>query len=548
MKYSSSLLSCKSSSSADYRHHQSPSLDKESSSYGFVVLCYILFGALHELAHYCVAKFAFNIQSPQDDVTTTKDLLFSALLERNIQLNIEKDSLSLESQMIRHTGWIFSLLLLLFVRRKGSNSDSTVRYVAFLTFIESIWTDLLQLPVLLPTLGVQQATTTAAATTTFFCGNFGVILLHHMWLSDRSQNALDCLQKMVEVTMMRGAQSGGVVTFFPNKKHGDCIGTRSRVVNKKRTDLSVLVRKKVEQGLPAQNHVPKDYVTCILGHTRFATSSKATLDGTHPHRWTPPTYYKVYDEEAFLAGSAVEARDILVENYITHNGDFDFYTLNGKTYDLEAVQQWLVDVTGSPMPASVDSCAIAGMIDIIRTKGCLALSLRYSIAFCLPTSAIQLFPIGYSFPTLKEIEVLAQVFDDTMHEILSDSSNTMTSINDIGSTSENRTVFGSKVLAQLDKLHRANMVLSRVDAANDHKSILAPFEFFIGDGSDPEDGHTKLHTLVCETINAFFDNDLFQSTRIFLKNAKGSFGLMTTSSLDAHRQMCLASRGQTVSF
>ena len=24
------------------------------------------------------------------------------------------------------------------------------------------------------------------------------------------------------------------------------------------------------------------------GHTRFATTSKATMDGTHPHQWTPP--------------------------------------------------------------------------------------------------------------------------------------------------------------------------------------------------------------------------------------------------------------------
>jgi hypothetical protein len=39
---------------------------------------------------------------------------------------------------------------------------------------------------------------------------------------------------------------------------------------------------------------------------------------------------------------------------------------------------------------------------------------------------------------------------------------------------------------------------------------------------------------------------LFFSTKLFLKNAKGSFGLCVTSTLDSHRQMCLAARGQTV--
>ena len=41
-------------------------------------------------------------------------------------------------------------------------------------------------------------------------------------------------------------------------------------------------------------------------------------------------------------------------------------------FEQEAVQQWLVQVTEHPMPASVDSCAIAGMMDVIRTQGCFA--------------------------------------------------------------------------------------------------------------------------------------------------------------------------------
>jgi hypothetical protein len=49
--------------------------------------------------------------------------------------------------------------------------------------------------------------------------------------------------------MMRGAQSGGVVGFHPTSSNDSSSlkGTRSRVVNKKRTDLSVLLRHKVDR-------------------------------------------------------------------------------------------------------------------------------------------------------------------------------------------------------------------------------------------------------------------------------------------------------------
>jgi hypothetical protein len=48
-----------------------------------------------------------------------------------------------------------------------------------------------------------------------------------------------------------------------------------------------------------------------------------------------------------------------------------------------------------------------------------------------------------------------------------------------------------------------------------------------------------------ETIHAFFDNDLFMTTKMFLK-AGAPLALCVTSSLDANRRICMAARGQTV--
>ena len=210
------------------------------------------------------------------------------------------------------------------------------------------------------------------------------------------------LEKMVEVTMMRGAQSGGVITYEPIKPpsfttHPIPIikGVRSRVVNAKRTNLANGIRTKIEKDnctlsslvaggknkkLKGWNHI--DYnpistdqcrmVRSFFGHTRFATSSKASFDGTHPHRWSPrrsiSSFYP-FQSETYAAlktlyepVSGVESQTIGVENYVTHNGDFEYYKINGKYYDIDQVQLWLEKALRVPMPSSVDSgkCSLCG--------------------------------------------------------------------------------------------------------------------------------------------------------------------------------------------
>jgi hypothetical protein len=46
---------------------------------------------------------------------------------------------------------------------------------------------------------------TSSTAIRFFCGNFGIILINSSWINiDGGKKALDILEKMVEVTMMRG--------------------------------------------------------------------------------------------------------------------------------------------------------------------------------------------------------------------------------------------------------------------------------------------------------------------------------------------------------
>ena len=111
----------------------------------------------------------------------------------------------------------------------------------------------------------------------FHCGNFGVVMLN----KEHRDKVIDILKEMIRITMMRGAQSGGVITYVKNGTQG-VKGIRSRVVNGKRTDLSEIIVGKLKSD---QRFAPLlDGPRIYAGHTRFATTSKASFDGTHPHQ------------------------------------------------------------------------------------------------------------------------------------------------------------------------------------------------------------------------------------------------------------------------
>ena len=129
-------------------------------------------------------------------------------------------------------------------------------------------------------------------------------------------------------------------------------GVRSRVVNAKRSTLSKRVRHQVEKDNtscsslslvsnnknnlrgwdsvdfnPEDRSTDKHLVRVFAGHTRFATSSKASFDGTHPHLWSPRRCYTFYpfmsatgSVAAAKQGGKIVAQTIGVENYVTHNG------------------------------------------------------------------------------------------------------------------------------------------------------------------------------------------------------------------------------------
>ena len=273
--------------------------------------------------------------------------------------------------LVRHAGWVGSLVVAtLCTWRCLSDAAWSCWWgvaVAWLTAADAIHSDLLGAA--LPA----AAGATSGAGGCFYCGNFGLLLIN-----GASKHLVGpLLRKMIKITMMRGAQSAGVVTY--TRQSGRVIGgvgKRHRVVNGKRTDLAdKLLRKGKEMVKPANIQATQIF----QGHTRFATTSIADFDGTHPHQWSAPTRERHW--AAVPGQPRVVSAMAHVEANVTHNGDLDFFDIHGVTYELGDVRDLLTSLLHAKPSCTVDSLCVAGLLELLRTKGLWRASVRYGYLF-----------------------------------------------------------------------------------------------------------------------------------------------------------------------
>lgn len=333
------------------------------------VFSYWSFRVLHEFAH-LIAAYAVGC-----DITfMNSENIQSAIFDSKVFIKCPDPK---KSSRIRHAGWIASCIMFFstsFVPFRGS---TPFRAAAALTALDAICSDFLQMN------GVESIGW-------YYCGNFGVLLLGE----ENRERVLSILRTMIRVTMVRGAQSGGIVTYVPQGK--GTRGIRSRVVNGKRTDLSALLISKLwndQLGSSFRFGLAKQ-ARFFGGHTRFATSSKASFDGTHPHQWTPRENFGVWTKKK----DQWHLQHTNVEVYITHNGDLDFWTVSGVTYPVDDIFPWLEKATHSPCPSAVDSACVAGIVDLVRTKGSWYHSVRFGFLFGPERKTL-----NYKMPSKKEV-------------------------------------------------------------------------------------------------------------------------------------------------
>ena len=209
------------------------------------------------------------------------------------------------------------------------------------------------------------------------------------------------------------------------------------------------------------------------------------------------------------------------ETFITHNGDLDFYEWHGVNYPLDDVFVILEKLLQCKPPAFVDSMGVAGLLDLLRTKGLWFQSVRYA----------------YIKGGLANVGNLTT--DKNLSQFW-----TLSTLNAIVGEFETR---WKEISGKKPEEARQEMLKTMLAAAQNIDFKLPPTAGKIGD-VEGGNGNSGPELLVKAAVDAFFDQDLYAAGKEFLAHAEGSFGLCLSSSVDATNEVVLGARGQTMSI
>jgi hypothetical protein len=198
-------------------------MDLRSTDYIKAIGWYCAFGIAHECIH-LTAAILLGVIGYQHAMANWKSMVIDVIFHRQVIIPCLGSEICFGDWrlfLIRHAGWLSSLLFAIIIRnyrnKNAKKLDECIFFgsqwctiAAILTAMDAIATDLfgmdkLQVSFLVPTTYIP---TTKLDSITLHCGNFGVILLNGAWFGNGGKSALDILEKMIQVTMMRGAQSG----------------------------------------------------------------------------------------------------------------------------------------------------------------------------------------------------------------------------------------------------------------------------------------------------------------------------------------------------
>ena len=357
----------------------------------------------------------------------------------------------------------------------------------------------------------------------FYCGNFGLIALRK---PDDGQNLLP--DRMLEValqmgreTEVRGEQAGGGLVVGRNDDRTVFVG--KKVVNRKRANLTISLEAAfapIRNKAIAAGVKPLESTVMGVWHYRYATSGTApSVLETHWHEWMSARNQEVWhftDREWLCQTKNVHHR-------ITHNGDFDSWNIFNRDVNNSVLGLWLERVLHTPNATKGDSPKIAGMMDLLVTQGMWYSSVRLAYQQAIATSIEDAF--NGEEPTADALNTAPS--DDDL--------NTWAQICDRVFTSELSTFrwSNSEQITPQSLKYSRSLFQNLLQALKNHSST---------------EKWSKLQTVsfVEFTLSAFFDNDLYKAVQIFIAQAKGSFGLVATSTLE-ESQLILCAKGQPIS-
>ncbi|AFY93222.1 hypothetical protein [Chamaesiphon minutus] len=358
--------------------------------------------------------------------------------------------------------------------------------------------------------------------TCFNCGNFGFVG-KRLVSDDRSllpARVIDIFKTMGCETEIRGEQAGGGVVFAQDRADR-VVFVGTKVVNRKRQNLTQSLEAAFA---PVRNQAMRagaqavDAAIVGVWHYRYATSSLPAIVETHWHEWMPARTAAVW---RFDRGKWVGDRQT-VNHRITHNGDFDAWVLFGDPIENADLGLWLERVLHTPNSTLGDSPKIAGMMDLLITQGMWGASLRLAYQLTVAKSIEEAF--GGKSPAKaapnnapSELEIgdwaaIAEgIFVRHQEAILLPSAKSMLELSP----------------PQVHQLERDLLA-----ALSQHHSI--------GTWNDSDRS-----AFVKTAVDVFFHHNPYQATKLFMSRAKGSFGLVTASTLNPD-SLVLSAWGQPI--
>jgi hypothetical protein len=343
-----------------------------------------------------------------------------------------------------------------------------------------------------------------------YCGNFGILAKRQHgeqgFLPGRFRRMA---ARLGEATDVRGQQAGGLAVMSAT---GRFVGRK--IVNDKRGDLtrdllgSFRRRAVVRRLLGAR---PQSGIFHLIGHYRYGTSSAPSVVETHWHRWQRPRRLPVWTVD----GRSLIRRSRVVENLITHNGDFQAWGTPWASLPVGQLGDWLTMVLGEANRARGDSPKIAGMLDLLHTQGQWGASLRLGFALHAQTQP----PPWYS-------RELTRIAERVFEAWVSARQTVRTGAPDQTAPAEEQ----QPRLAVIGCTSLAEVYAANVGAVEhlEHELWQASLELSSEWAASAEH---DLRGVLHKAAEAFFLNDVYRATYAFMAGAEGTFGLMATTSL-----------------
>jgi hypothetical protein len=356
----------------------------------------------------------------------------------------------------------------------------------------------------------------------FNCGNFG-FLGKRLPQDDNDllpARVVEIFKTMGRETEIRGEQAGGGV-IFARDRNNQVIFVGKKVVNQKRHNLTQSLETAFAATRRKANRAGAralDEAVVGVWHYRYATSSPPATLETHWHEWMPAR-----DTNVWVVEQGKWRCDRQTVNHrITHNGDFDAWVLFGAPIENAHLGLWLERVLHTPNATLGDSPKIAGMMDLLITQGMWNASLRLAYQLAVAESIEEAFGgkspsklAPNTAPSEQEINewaaIAEQIFLKHKDTLLLPYANSM---------------------LELSKKHLNQFEQEVLQAFNQNRSI-------------SQWANSKQNAFVKTAVHAFFHNNLYQATKLFMSRAKGSFGLVTASTL-SEATLVLSSWGQPI--